>query len=150
MELILKKTIDTLGEEGDIVKVKDGYGRNFLLPRKLAVLATKSNRAILAKEQAAIAARKKQQREAAESLAKKLAGATVVIEHRAGEGDKLYGSVTASEIADKLAAMGIELDRRKIVMEEPIKTLGVTVVPVKVGYQLSAELKVEIVPQAAE
>lgn len=150
MELILKKTIDTLGEEGDIVKVKAGYGRNYLLPRNLAVAATKANRSILAKEQAAITARKKQQREAAESLAKKLAEAAVVIEHRAGDGDKLYGSVTATEIAEKLASMGIELDRRKIVMEEPIKSLGVTMVPVKVGYQITAEVKVEIVPQAAE
>jgi len=150
MELILKQTIDTLGEEGDVVKVKDGYGRNFLLPRRMAVLANKANLAILDKEKAAIAARKKQQRDSAEALAAKIAAASVVIAHRSGEDNKLYGSVTSAEIAENLAAQGIELDRKKIVLDEPIKTLGVTMVPVKIGYQIAAEIKVEIVPLAAE
>jgi len=150
MELILKETIDTLGEEGDVVKVKNGYGRNFLIPRRLAVLANKSNLTVLEKEKAAIVARKKNQREEAEALAKKVAGATVVITHRSGEDNKLFGSVTAADIAEKLATLGIELDKKKIVLAEPIKTLGVTMVPVKIGYQISAEITVEIVPLAAE
>lgn len=148
MELILKQTIDTLGEEGDVVKVRDGYGRNFLIPRRMAVLANKSSLAILEKEKAAIVARKKLQRETAEALAAQIAGALVVIEHRSGEDGKLYGSVTTAEIAEKLALLGIHLDRKKIVLDEPIKTLGVTMVPVKIGFQISAEVKVEIVPLA--
>lgn len=150
MELILKETIDTLGEEGDIVKVKDGYGRNFLIPRNKGVLATKTNLAILEKEKSAIEARKSSQREGAEALAKKLAGATVIIEQRAGEEDKLFGSVTTADIAAKLADLGIEIDKKKILLDEPIKTLGENMVPVKVGYQVTAEVKVEVVPLAAE
>lgn len=150
MELILKETIDTLGEEGDIVKVKDGYGRNYLIPQQKAVLATKSNMAILDKEKAAIETRKKEQREGAEALAKKIAGATVSIEQRAGEDNKLYGSVTSADIAAKLAELGIEVDKKKIVLDEPIKTIGVTMVPVKVGYQVAAEIKVEISALASE
>lgn len=150
MELILKHTIDTLGEEGDVVKVKDGYARNFLIPRRLAVSATKANLTNLEREKAAIAARKKNQRDEAEALAKKITEAKVVIAHRSGEDNKLYGSVTSSDIAEKLAAQGIELDRKKIVLAEPIKTLGITMVPVKIGYQIAAEITVEIVPLAAE
>ncbi|MDG4476465.1 50S ribosomal protein L9 [Thiovibrio frasassiensis] len=150
MELILKETIDTLGEEGDVVKVKNGYGRNFLIPRRLAVPATKSNLTILEKEKAAIVARKKKQRDEAEALAKKVAGATVVIAHRSGDDNKLFGSITSAEIAEKLAALGIEIDKKRIILDEPIKTLGVTMVPVKIGYQISAEITVEIVPLAAE
>ncbi len=146
MELILKETIDTLGQEGDIVKVKAGYGRNYLMPQGKAVLASKTNRAILEQEMSAIRTRKEQERQAAEELSKKIAGATVVIEQRVGEEDKLYGSVTSADIAQKLAEIGIVIDKRKIVLDEPIKTLGVTMVPCKTGYQMMAEIKVEIVP----
>ncbi|MFZ5760420.1 MAG: 50S ribosomal protein L9 [Thermodesulfobacteriota bacterium] len=146
MELILKETIDTLGQEGDIVKVKPGYGRNYLMPQGKAVLASKANRAILEQEMSAIRARKEQERQAAEELSKKIAGATVVIEQRVGEENKLYGSVTSADIAQKLAEIGIVIDKRKIVLDEPIKTLGVTMVPCKTGYQMMAEIKVEIVP----
>lgn len=150
MELILKKTIDTLGEEGDIVKVKNGYGRNYLIPQQKAVPATKANLAILEQEKAAIETRKSSQREGAEALAKKLAGATVIIEQRTGEADKLFGSVTTADIAEKLADLGIEVDKKKILLDEPIKTVGETMVPVKVGYQVSAEVKVEVVPLTGE
>jgi large subunit ribosomal protein L9 len=150
MELILKHTIDTLGEEGDVVKVKGGYGRNFLIPRRLAVPATKANLTNLEKEKAAIVARKKSQRDEAETLAKKITEAKVVINHRSGDDNKLYGSVTSTDIAEKLAALGIELDKKKIMLTEPIKTLGITMVPVKIGFQISAEITVEILPLAAE
>lgn len=150
MELILKETIDTLGEEGDTVKVKSGYGRNYLIPRKKAVLATTANLTILKKETAAIEARKATQRKGAEGLAKKIAGATVVIEQRTGEDNKLYGSITSADIATKLAELGIDIDKKKIVMDEPIKTIGETMVPVKIGYQVTAEVKVEVVPLASE
>ena len=146
MELILKKTIDTLGQEGDIVKVKPGYGRNYLVPHGMAVLANKANLAILEQEMSVIKARKEKERQAAEELSKKIGGATVVIEQRVGEEDKLYGSVTSADIAQKLAEIGIVIDKRKIVLDEPIKTLGVTMVPCKTGYQMTTEIKVEIVP----
>ena len=146
MELILKETIDTLGEEGDIVKVKPGYGRNYLIPRGKAVLATKANLAILEQELSSIASRKEKERLAAEELSKKIAGVTVVIEQRVGEEDKLYGSVTSTDIAEKLASLGVAIDKRKIQLDEPIKSLGVTMVPCKTGYQMIAEIKVEIVP----
>lgn len=150
MELILKETIDTLGEEGDIVKVKDGYGRNYLIPQQKAVLANKSNIAVLEKEKAAIEARKAEQRATAEAFAKKISDVTVTIAQRTGEDDKLYGSVTSADIAEKLAEAGVEVDKKKIMLDEPIKTLGVTMVPIKVGYQMTADVKVEIVPLESE
>lgn len=150
MELILKETIDTLGEVGDIVKVKPGYARNYLIPKKLAVAATKANAAALEQQKSAIEANKKRQREESESLAKKISGATIVIEQRVGENDKLFGSVTAADLAEKLSELGIEVDRKKILLDEPIKNLGETTVNIKVGYQMTAGIKVEIVPLASE
>ncbi|MDD5758962.1 MAG: 50S ribosomal protein L9 [Desulfobulbaceae bacterium] len=147
MQLILKKTVEHLGEEGDVVKVKPGYGRNFLLPQGLAITATKGNLSQLAIEKVAIDARKKQQRDEAVSMAAKLEATVVTLEMRVGEENKLYGSVTSSDLADNLAAQGIVIDRRKIVIDEPIKTVGETTVTVKVGYQVTAKLKVNIVPQ---
>ncbi len=150
MEVILKETIDTLGEEGDIVKVKPGYARNYLFPTNKALLSTKANMAILAQEQAAIQARKAKQREEAEQLAKKISGATVVIAQRVGEENKLYGSITSADIAEKLAALGIVIDKKRIQLPEPIRTLGETSVLVKIAYQTTAEIKVQVVPIAAE
>ena len=146
MEVILKKTLDTLGEEGDIVKVKSGYGRNFLIPKKLAVVANKANLALLEQEKAVIESRRKKQREEAESLSKKVSGTTITIQHRAGEEDKLFGSVTAADIAEKLAELGIQIDKKNILLAESIKTLGEVVVPIKVGYQVTSEITVTIVP----
>ena len=146
MELILKKTVDTLGEEGDIVKVKSGYGRNFLIPKKLAVVANKANLALLEQEKAVIESRRKKQREEAESLSKKVSGTTITIQHRAGEEEKLFGSVTAADIAEKLAELDIQIDKKNILLAESIKTLGEVVVPIKVGYQMTSEITVTIVP----
>jgi large subunit ribosomal protein L9 len=150
MELILKKTVDNLGEEGEVVKVKAGYGRNYLLPHGLAVTANTSNLALLEKESAAIEARRASMKSEAEGLAKKISGATVIIEQRAGEDDKLFGSVTSTDIAEKLASLGIEIDRKKIVLDEPIKTLGEFMVKIKIGYQVTAEVKVQVAPLAEE
>jgi large subunit ribosomal protein L9 len=150
MEVILKETIDTLGEEGDIVKVKPGYARNFLFPTNKALLSTKANMTILAQEQAAIQARKAKQREEAEQLAKKISGATVVIAQRVGEENKLYGSITSADIAEKLAELGIVIDKKRIQLPEPIRALGETSVLVKIAYQTTAEVKVQVVPIAAE
>ena len=150
MELILKKTIDNLGEEGDVVNVKPGFGRNYLLPQGVAVLANPSNLARLEKESAAIEARKAAVKSEAEGIAKKINGVTVIIEQRAGADDKLFGSVTSGDIAEKLASLGIEIDRKKIVLDEPIKTLGEFMVKIKTGYQVTAEVKVQVAPLAEE
>lgn len=147
MELILKQTIDNLGEEGDVVIVKPGFGRNYLLPQLLAVPANKANLANLEIEKDAIEARKEKSRAESESLSKKLAGVTISISKRVGEENKLYGSVTSSDISDKLAEIGIQIDKRKILLDEPIKTLGESMVAVKVGYQVNSEVKVEVVAE---
>jgi len=150
MELILKKTVETLGEEGDIVKVKPGYARNYLIPKKLAVMANKANLALLKQEKAAIEARREKQRQEADSLSKKIAGTIITIEHRVGEEEKLFGSVTAADISEKLKEMGIQLDKKNVLLTEPIKTLGEVTVPIKVGYQMTSEITVQVVPLEAE
>jgi large subunit ribosomal protein L9 len=146
MELILKKTVDTLGEEGDIVKVKSGYGRNYLIPKKLAVVANKANLTLLEQEKAIIESSREKQRQEAESLSKKVSGTSITIQHRAGEEEKLFGSVTAADIAEKLAELDIQIDKKNILLAESIKTLGEVVVPIKVGYQVTSEITVTIVP----
>ncbi|OGR01138.1 MAG: 50S ribosomal protein L9 [Deltaproteobacteria bacterium RIFOXYD12_FULL_50_9] len=150
MQLILKETVETLGQEGDIVKVKPGFGRNYLIPQQKAVMATKSNLAILEQEKAAIQAKIQKNQEETEALAKAISRLTVVIEQRVGEDDKLFGSVTAADIAEKIQELGVDIDRKKIVLPEPIKTLGERNVTIKIGYQKSAVVKVQIIPQAVE
>ena len=150
MELILKKTVDTLGEEGDIVKVKAGYARNFLIPKKMAVIANKANRNLLDQEKASIAARREKQRQESEALSKKIAGTTITVQHRVGEEEKLFGSVTAADIVEKLAELDIQVEKKNILLAEPIKTLGEVVVPIKVGYQMTSEITVSVVPLESE
>ena len=120
------------------------------MPQGKAVMATKENLAAREQNIAAITARKEKQRQESEALDKKIAGLTVTIAQRVGEEDKLYGSVTSSDIAEKLKELGVEIDKRKIILEEPIKTLGLTVVPCKTGYQMTSDIKVEIVPLQEE
>jgi large subunit ribosomal protein L9 len=150
MEIILKKTVDTLGEEGDIVKVKPGYGRNYLIPKKMAVLANKANLALLEQEKAVIETRRDKQRQEAETLSKKISGSSITIQHLAGEEEKLFGSVTAADIAKKLAELDIQVDKKNVLLTEPIKTLGETIVPIKVGYQMTSDITVTIVPLETE
>jgi large subunit ribosomal protein L9 len=150
MELILKKTVDTLGEEGDIVKVKPGYGRNYLIPKKMAVLANKANLALLEQEKAVIETRRDKQRQEAETLSKKISGSSITIQHLAGEEEKLFGSVTAADIAKKLTELDIQVDKKNVLLTEPIKTLGETIVPIKVGYQVTSDITVTIVPLETE
>ncbi len=150
MELILKKTVETLGEEGDIVKVKPGYARNYLIPKKIAVLANKANLAQLEQEKATIDARREKQRQEAETLSKKISGTIITIEHRVGEEEKLFGSVTAADISEKMMEMDIEVDKKNVLLAEPIKTLGEVTVPIKVGYQMTSEITVHVVPLEAE
>jgi len=150
MELILKQTVDNLGEEGDIVKVKPGYGRNYLIPKNIAVLANKANLAQFEQNRAAIEARKERLKLETETLSKKLAGTTITIAQHAGEENRLFGSVSSADIADKLAELGIEINRKKILLSEPIKAIGETVVTVKTGYQTTAEITVQVVPLEKE
>lgn len=144
MELILTQTIETLGEEGAVVNVKAGYGRNYLIPQGKAVLATKAAIAVRDRNMAAIKARLESERGGAEVVANKLDGTTVTITMRSGEDNKLYGSVTSADIAEKLAELGITVDKRKIVLDEPLKSLGEFVLSYKAGYQIVGEFRVLI------
>ncbi|OQX19952.1 MAG: 50S ribosomal protein L9 [Desulfobulbaceae bacterium A2] len=147
MEIILKENIDTLGLEGDLVKVKPGYARNFLLPQRKAVEATKVNMAQLERERAVIEARRLKQQQDAEALGARLAGVTISIARRVGEENKLFGSVTSSDIVEALAASGIELERKLVQLPEPLKAIGEYVVQVKTGYQMTAPLTVQVIPE---
>lgn len=144
MELILKETINTLGQEGDVVTVKPGYGRNYLLPQGKAVTADPENLAILARNRATIETRIEHQRQEAELLSKKLAGVTLEIQQLAGEDERLFGSVTTSDICEKLASLNISVDKKMILLAEPIKTLGETSIPVKVGFNLTTNILVKV------
>jgi len=149
MELILKETIASLGQEGEVVKVKDGYGRNFLLPQGKAVPATAENLAALEKNRAAIAARLAEEQKSAQNIAKKISGLVVVIEQLAGQDERLFGSVTSADICSKLAELDVQLDKKQIILPEPIKTLGETKVQVKVGFSVNTEITVSVVPVKA-
>jgi len=146
MELILKETISTLGQEGAIVNVKPGYGRNYLLPQGKAVLANAQNKAMLARNLATIKAKLELERQQAEGLSKKLAGITITIAQLSGSDSRLFGSVTSADIHQKLAEMDIALDKKQIVLVDPIKTLGEFQVTIKAGFQLTTDITVKIVP----
>jgi len=146
MELILKETISTLGQEGAIVNVKPGYGRNYLLPHGKAVLANAQNKSILDRSLATIKAKLEQERQQAEGLSKKLAGITITIVQLAGDDSRLFGSVTSTDIHQKLADMDIAIDKKQIVLADPIKTLGEFTVKIKVGFQMTTDIIVKIVP----
>jgi len=150
MEIILKETIDTLGLEGDLVKVKPGYARNYLIPQQKAVAVNKAALARLKHEQQAITKRRETDQKNAEALAAQLETKTVTISRRVGSENRLFGSVGTKDIADQLAENGVTLDRRSILLPEPIKNIGETTVTVKVGYQMTTSLTVLIVPEGEE
>ena len=147
MELILKETIDSLGREGDLVRVKPGFGRNYLLPQGKAVVATPANLELLEKNKAAIQARLEEDRKAAEKLSRKLSAVTLEFSQLAGADAKLFGSVTSTDISDRLKEIGIEVEKKAILLADPIKTLGEIKVAVKVGFNLSTEITVNVVAQ---
>ncbi|WP_028318001.1 50S ribosomal protein L9 [Desulfobulbus elongatus] len=149
MEIILKETIETLGQEGEIVKVKPGYARNFLIPTHKAALVTKASLARLEKEKQAIAARLAEQKKQAEGLAAQLAGKVVTLGKRVGEENRLFGSVTGNDIATALQEAGIAVDKKAIILAEPIKAVGEYTVTIKTGYQTSATIQVQVVPETA-
>ena len=150
MELILKETISSLGQEGDVITVKAGYGRNYLLPQGKALLANKENLAIVEQNRAAIAARLEKEQKIAEKIAKKISGLDIVMEQLAGEDERLFGSVTNADICDKLAELNVKLDKRQVILPDPIKTLGEIKVQVKVGFQVSTEVTVKVIPLQTE
>ena len=149
MEVILNKTIDNLGFEGDIVQVKPGYARNYLIPQKKAMAVTTQNMARLQQEKEAIKARLEREKKEADALAGKLNGVTIQIARRVGDENRLFGSVTTSDIATRLAETGITVERKAILLNDPIKTLGDTKVSIRVGFQMTAAITVQVVPETA-
>jgi large subunit ribosomal protein L9 len=150
MELILKEAISSLGLEGDVVTVKSGYGRNYLLPQRKAVQATPENLALLEQNKADIEARRAKDQKRAEETAKNISGLTVVIEQLAGIDERLFGSVTTADICSKLAELNVNLDKKQLLLNEPIKTLGETKIQVKVGFNVTAEFTLNVVPIKAK
>jgi large subunit ribosomal protein L9 len=147
MEVILREHVDKLGRRGDIVKVAEGYARNFLLPRKLALAVTEHNKKQIARERKVAEVREAEEQSQAEAIAERLTALEVEIARRVGENETLYGSVTTADISHALQAKGFDVDKRKIVLAEPLKALGETTVPVKIYREVTAQLKVRVVPQ---
>ncbi|MDD2466311.1 MAG: 50S ribosomal protein L9 [Desulfobulbus sp.] len=147
MEIILRETIETLGLEGDIVNVKPGYARNFLIPRQKAVLVNKASMARLEKEKLAIASRLAEQKKLAEGLAAQLEGKVVTISKRVGDENRLFGSVTSNDITLALQDAGVSIDKKSLVFTDTIKAIGEYKVAVKTGYQTTASITVQVVPE---
>ncbi len=150
MEVILREHVDNLGNRGEIVKVADGYARNYLLPRKLALLATEGNKKHVERERKIMETKEADQRGAAQAIASRLENLPVVIARRVGDTEQLYGSVTAGDIADFLKAKGFEIDRRKLILPEPIKVIGEHTVPLKLHREVTVPLKVRVVKEGAK
>ena len=149
MEVILKEDVAKLGSRGDVVKVAEGYGRNYLLPRKLAIQANESNKAVIVQMKAAAVRRSAKEKAQSEELAKQFEGLSLGFTRKSGENDQLFGSVTSSDLAEALTRKGFNVDRRKIQLHEPLKTLGEFTVPVKLHKDVTAHLKVVIEKEAA-
>jgi len=145
MEVILKEHVEHLGRRGEIVKVANGYARNYLLPRKLALAVTDENKRQIEREKARAEAKDAEELKEAQALAAKVEKADIAIARRVGEGQTLYGSVTTADIADALAARDIVVDRRKIQLTEPLKALGEHAVPVKIHRDVTVNLVVKVV-----
>jgi large subunit ribosomal protein L9 len=144
MEVILREEVDKLGHRGAIVKVADGYARNYLLPRKLAVAATDANRKIVEQERQAWLRKQAKVMTDAEDLSKLLDGITLTFHHRVGENDQLFGSVTAKDIAEALEKQNFHIERRKVVLEEPIRSLGEHKVTLRLHRDVSTEILVVV------
>jgi large subunit ribosomal protein L9 len=146
MEVILREHIENLGRRGEVVKVAAGYARNYLLPRKLALLVNDQNRRQIERERKVADVRELQERQDAEAVATKLAAVNLVIARRVGEHDALYGSVTSADIAEALDSQGFHVEKRKIVLAEPIKQVGEFAVTVKIHLDVQGQVKVKVVP----
>ena len=148
MEVILKEDVANLGHRGEVVKVADGYGRNFLLPRKLAMEATEANKAVIEQMKSAAARRSATEKAQAEELVTKLAPVVLTFTRKSGEQGQLFGSVTSSDIAGELETRGFDIDRRKIQLNEPLKALGNFDVPVRLHREVTAHVKVKVLGDA--
>jgi len=147
MEVILREHIDNLGRRGDLVKVADGYARNYLLPRKMALLATEGNKKVIERERAKFDANEAEEQKVAQAVADRLGNVEIEIARKVGETDALFGSVTNGDIAEALTGKGFDIDRRKIQLHEPIKKLGEVTVPVKLHRDVVVQLKVKVVAE---
>jgi len=147
MEVILRTHVDNLGKRGEVVKVADGYARNYLLPRKLALLATEGNKQRIEKERAKFDATEAEEKKVAEAMSARMNGLDLEISRKVGETEALYGSVTTSDIAEALGKKGFEVDRRKIQLQEPIKRLGEFDIPVKLQREVVATVKLKVVAE---
>lgn len=150
MEVILKEDIANLGNRGDVVKVADGYGRNFLLPRKLALQANETNKAVIEQMKASAARRAATEKAQAEQQVAKLEPVALSFTRKAGNEGHLFGSVTSADIAAALASQGFEIDRRKIQLSEPLKSVGEFVVPIRLYREVTARVKVKVLAEAGE
>jgi large subunit ribosomal protein L9 len=147
MEVILREHVEHLGNRGEIVKVAAGYARNYLLPRKLALLVTDGNRRQIERERTKFDAKEAEEQKIAQAIADRMASIEIVIARRVGETDALYGSVTSSDIAEALAAKGFDIDRRKLQLPEPLKRLGEVDLPIKLHRDVTATVKVKVVAE---
>jgi large subunit ribosomal protein L9 len=147
MEVILREDVDKLGARGQLVKVAAGYARNFLLPKRMAVAATESNKKIVEQERQAHLRREAKQVADASELGKMMSNVSITIAQKAGENDQLFGSVTSKDIAELLEKQGYTIDRRKVVLDEPIKTLGEFKVPLRLHRDVTAEITVHVVKE---
>lgn len=147
MEVILREDVEKLGSRGSVVKVANGYARNFLLPKRLAVSATESNKKIVEQEREAYLRREAKAKGDAEDLGKMLGNVTLTFRHRVGENDHLFGSVTAKDIADALEAQKFHIDRRKVHLDEPIRTLGQHKVSLRLHREVSTDINVVVEPE---
>lgn len=149
MEVILKEDVDHLGQRGDLVKVADGYGRNYLLPRKLALQATVANKAVIEQMKQSAVRRSAREKAEAEQLVARYDALELAFKRKVGENEQLFGSVTSSDIAQALETQGMTTDRRKIQLEEPLRHLGEFHVPVKLHREVTAHVKIVIAADAA-
>jgi large subunit ribosomal protein L9 len=147
MEVILREHVDNLGRRGEIVKVADGYARNYLLPRKIALLATEGNKQQIERERSKFEAKEQEEKTVADATAARMTGLEVEIARKTGDTEALFGSVTSSDIADALAAKGFEIDRRKLNLHEPIKKLGEYEVPLRLHRDVTVPVKVKVVAE---
>ena len=147
MDVILREDVEKLGTRGQLVKVAPGYARNFLLPNKMAVAATESNKKIVEQERQAHLRREAKVEGEAKDLGKMLGAVAITISQKAGENDQLFGSVTSKDIAEALEKQGYTIERRKIALDEPIKTLGEFKVPVRLHREVTAEITVHVVKE---
>ncbi|HKD90644.1 MAG TPA: 50S ribosomal protein L9 [Terriglobales bacterium] len=150
MEVILKEDVPKLGNRGDVVKVAEGYGRNYLLPRKLAIEANAATKGVIEQMKAAALRRSAREKGEAEQLAKQFDGVKLIFHRKTGERDHLFGSVTAADIAQALEKQGFNIDRRKIHLNEPLKSLGEYTVPVRLHREVTAPVQVAVLKEGGE